>query len=124
MVLAKTSQELINVVNLNYVAVFRFLFFLQVPYISNPFRPNTISTKHLLAVSIASPFFIITLVEAVVFMISEGQNKLRKYFHFTTSIYLIYIASFVIATFMMEVFFLHVFISRFYFQVIFILTLV
>ncbi|KAM3718421.1 Phospholipid phosphatase [Dirofilaria immitis] len=74
-----------------------------VPYINNPFRPNTISTKHLLAVSIASPFFVIGLVEAIVFMISKGQNKLRKYFHFTTSIYLIYIAAFVIATFMMEV---------------------
>uniref|UniRef100_A0A1I7VCC5 AcidPPc domain-containing protein n=1 Tax=Loa loa TaxID=7209 RepID=A0A1I7VCC5_LOALO len=75
----------------------------EVPHISNPFRPNTISTKHLLAVSIASPFLIILLVEAVVFMISEGQNKLRKYFHFTTSIYLVYIASFVVATFIMEV---------------------
>ncbi|EJW87640.1 hypothetical protein WUBG_01450 [Wuchereria bancrofti] len=75
----------------------------EVPHISNPFRPNTISTKHLLAVSIASPLFIILLVEAVVFVISEGRNKLRKYFHFTTSIYLMYIVSFVIATFIMEV---------------------
>uniref|UniRef100_A0A0N4TCU6 AcidPPc domain-containing protein n=1 Tax=Brugia pahangi TaxID=6280 RepID=A0A0N4TCU6_BRUPA len=79
------------------------LFFFQVPHISNPFRPNTISTKHLLAVSIASPLFIILLVEAVVFVISDGRNKLRKYFHFTTSIYLMYIVSFVIATFIMEV---------------------
>ncbi|KAK6104860.1 PAP2 family protein [Brugia pahangi] len=75
----------------------------EVPHISNPFRPNTISTKHLLAVSIASPLFIILLVEAVVFVISDGRNKLRKYFHFTTSIYLMYIVSFVIATFIMEV---------------------
>uniref|UniRef100_A0A0R3QCV3 AcidPPc domain-containing protein n=1 Tax=Brugia timori TaxID=42155 RepID=A0A0R3QCV3_9BILA len=57
----------------------------------------------LLAVSIASPLFIILLVEAVVFVISDGRNKLRKYFHFTTSIYLMYIVSFVIATFIMEV---------------------
>ncbi|KAL3995498.1 PAP2 family protein [Acanthocheilonema viteae] len=75
----------------------------EIPYISNPFRPNTVSTKHLLAVSIASPFFIIIVVEAVVFRISDGQNKLRKYFHFTTSIYLVYLASFVIGTLMMEV---------------------
>ncbi|CAG9536287.1 unnamed protein product [Cercopithifilaria johnstoni] len=75
----------------------------EVPYINNPFRPNTISTKHLLAVSIASPFLVIVLVEAVVFMISKGENKLRKYFHFTTSIYLIYLASFVISAFIMEV---------------------
>ncbi|VDK73518.1 unnamed protein product [Litomosoides sigmodontis] len=75
----------------------------EVPYISNPFLPNTVSTKHLLVVSVASPFFIIVLVEAIVFITSKGQNKLRKYFYFTTSIYLIYLASFVIATFIMEV---------------------
>uniref|UniRef100_A0A2K6VDL9 AcidPPc domain-containing protein n=1 Tax=Onchocerca volvulus TaxID=6282 RepID=A0A2K6VDL9_ONCVO len=75
----------------------------QVPYINKPFSPNTISTKHLLAVSLGSPFFVIGLVEAVVFMISEGRNKLRKYFQFTTSIYLIYIGAFVLATFLMEV---------------------
>uniref|UniRef100_A0A0R3RMI1 AcidPPc domain-containing protein n=1 Tax=Elaeophora elaphi TaxID=1147741 RepID=A0A0R3RMI1_9BILA len=75
----------------------------EVPYINNTFLPNTVSTKHLLTVSIASPFFIIALVEAIVFMISKGQNKLRKYFHYATSIYLIYLASFVVATFIMEV---------------------
>lgn len=103
--------------NFDSVTFYNFFFF-QVPYISNPFRPNTVSTKHLLTVSIASPFFVIALVEAVVFMISNGQNKLRKYFHFTTSIYLIYLASFVIATFIMEVLFLHVFIYRFYFHIV------
>uniref|UniRef100_A0A915PPM8 Phosphatidic acid phosphatase type 2/haloperoxidase domain-containing protein n=1 Tax=Setaria digitata TaxID=48799 RepID=A0A915PPM8_9BILA len=75
----------------------------EVPYLSNPLRPSTISTKHLLFVSFASPFFIIAVVEAVLFAISKGRNKLREYFHFATSIYLRYIASFAFATFMMEI---------------------
>ncbi|VDN02355.1 unnamed protein product [Thelazia callipaeda] len=74
----------------------------EVPYLSNPFLPNTVSSTQLLVVSFISPFFVIALAEGILFLISQGENKLRKYFHSTTSIYIKYITSFTVATFIME----------------------
>uniref|UniRef100_A0A183E249 AcidPPc domain-containing protein n=1 Tax=Gongylonema pulchrum TaxID=637853 RepID=A0A183E249_9BILA len=87
---------------LHFFNAWRHFCSFQVPNLSNPFRPNTVSTVHLLIVSLASPFFVIVMCEAIVFMSSEGTNKLRKFFHSATSIYLEYLASYTVTTFAME----------------------
>lgn len=76
---------------------------LQIGDISAPFYPNTVSTQHLLLASLGLPFFIIAIVEAIVFASSRGVNRLRKYFHSATSIYLEYLAAYTVAVFAMEV---------------------
>ncbi|CAB3411586.1 unnamed protein product [Caenorhabditis bovis] len=70
--------------------------------IRNPFKENTVGIKHLLAVSLASPFFIIGLVEAIIYYNSKGSNRFQKFFATTTIIYLKYLLVYAGCTFMME----------------------
>ena len=43
--------------------------------IRQPLLPNTVSTGHLLFVSLASPLFIIAVAEALLFRAGEGENS-------------------------------------------------
>ncbi|CAI5454325.1 unnamed protein product [Caenorhabditis angaria] len=78
--------------------------------IRQPFKQNTVGLKHLLAVSLGSPFFVVALVEAIVFFYSRGENRLSNYFKTTTIIYLKYLLIYATCTFAME--FLKCYIGR------------
>ncbi|MFH4980506.1 hypothetical protein AB6A40_007215 [Gnathostoma spinigerum] len=76
----------------------------QIAEFNLPFVPNTVSTTHLLICTLASPFFVILLAEAIFFRAAKGHNRLRKYFSSATYTYLEYLATFTLATFLMEAF--------------------
>ncbi|VDM83018.1 unnamed protein product [Strongylus vulgaris] len=67
-----------------------------------PFKPNTVRMKHLLAVALGTPFFIICFVEALVYRHSQGPNKLANYFVTSTLLYLKYELTFALCVFLME----------------------
>ncbi|EYC02530.1 hypothetical protein Y032_0099g3169 [Ancylostoma ceylanicum] len=70
--------------------------------IKQPFKQNTVRMKHLLAVALGTPFFIICFVEALVYRNSEGPNKLANYFVTSTLLYLKYELTFALCVFLME----------------------
>ncbi|TKR81273.1 hypothetical protein L596_015174 [Steinernema carpocapsae] len=70
--------------------------------ISNPVKPNTISTIHLLAMTLAVPFFIIALMEALLFREAETNNKISKFFVSVTTRYLEYVVAYAVMTFLLE----------------------
>ncbi|KJH51556.1 PAP2 family protein [Dictyocaulus viviparus] len=70
--------------------------------IGKPFKPNTVQTKHLLLISLGTPFLVICFVEALVFHYSHGQNKVANYFLTSTFLYLKYLFTFASCIFLME----------------------
>ncbi|CAI4233133.1 unnamed protein product [Auanema sp. JU1783] len=70
--------------------------------IQKTFKPNTIGLKHLLFVSLGSPFFLISAVEGLLFFKAQGTNRLAKYFTSTTLTYLKYLLAYALCTFTME----------------------
>ncbi|CAI2356461.1 unnamed protein product [Caenorhabditis sp. 36 PRJEB53466] len=70
--------------------------------IQQPFKENTVGLKHLLVISLGSPFFIVALVEAILHYKSKGSNRLSKFFSATTITYLKYLVIYAACTFAME----------------------
>ncbi|EFO89838.1 hypothetical protein CRE_07240 [Caenorhabditis remanei] len=70
--------------------------------IQQPFKENTVGLKHLLAVTLGSPFFIVALVEAILHYKAKGSNRLAKFFSATTITYLKYLLMYAACTFAME----------------------
>uniref|UniRef100_A0A915AN79 Phosphatidic acid phosphatase type 2/haloperoxidase domain-containing protein n=1 Tax=Parascaris univalens TaxID=6257 RepID=A0A915AN79_PARUN len=74
----------------------------EVESLSNPFYPGTITTRHLLWVSLGLPLLCVLFVEAIFFRSAKGSNRLRKYFSSVTYVFLEYIVAYTLATFIME----------------------
>uniref|UniRef100_A0A8R1DPB2 AcidPPc domain-containing protein n=1 Tax=Caenorhabditis japonica TaxID=281687 RepID=A0A8R1DPB2_CAEJA len=70
--------------------------------IQQPFKENTVGLKHLLVISLGSPFFIVALVEAILHFKAKGSNRLSKFFSATTITYLKYLMIYAACTFTME----------------------
>ncbi|CAD6188668.1 unnamed protein product [Caenorhabditis auriculariae] len=70
--------------------------------LKRPFKPNTVGLKHLLAISLGSPFFVIVIVEGILFYKSLGINRLSKFFATTTLVYMKYLLTYALCTFIME----------------------
>jgi len=70
--------------------------------ISNPLKPNTISTTHLLIMTLAVPFGIIFVMEALLFREAETKNKTGKFFVSVTTRYLEYVIAYTAMTLMLD----------------------
>ncbi|CAA92120.2 Phosphatidic acid phosphatase type 2/haloperoxidase domain-containing protein [Caenorhabditis elegans] len=70
--------------------------------IQQPFKENTVGLKHLLVITLGSPFLIVALVEAILHFKSKGSNRLAKFFSATTITYLKYLLMYAACTFAME----------------------
>ncbi|VDN53708.1 unnamed protein product [Dracunculus medinensis] len=76
----------------------------EIKHLNNPFLPHTVSTRHLLAITLALPFFLVILVEGIFFhhFRSSETRILPKYFSAVSHVYLEFILSFTITTFSVE----------------------
>uniref|UniRef100_A0A0N5AM74 AcidPPc domain-containing protein n=1 Tax=Syphacia muris TaxID=451379 RepID=A0A0N5AM74_9BILA len=74
----------------------------EIEGINHPFQPNTVSSKHVIAVSLGLPFFVIFIAEALFSYSAEGIKGRRKYFFFATSKYLGYMCLFTICVLLIE----------------------
>ncbi|KAK0404744.1 hypothetical protein QR680_017606 [Steinernema hermaphroditum] len=70
--------------------------------ISNPLKPNTISTIHLLVMTLAVPFFLIALLELLLFREVETTNRTGKFFVSVTMRYLEFVVAYTTMTFLLE----------------------
>uniref|UniRef100_A0A1I7XX79 AcidPPc domain-containing protein n=1 Tax=Steinernema glaseri TaxID=37863 RepID=A0A1I7XX79_9BILA len=70
--------------------------------ISNPLKPNTISTIHLLVMTLAVPFFLIALMEALLFREVQAKNRIGKFCVSVTTRYLEFVIAYTVMTFLLE----------------------